>query len=68
MLLCPGHCRQCRRLAEELPGRRLVLLGESMGGLLALLAAARTADVVDRVILVNPASRLGLPASSMVWG
>ncbi|GMH38045.1 hypothetical protein BSKO_05929 [Bryopsis sp. KO-2023] len=37
-------------------GRPLYLLGESFGGLLALVVAAECKDLVDRVVLVNPAT------------
>uniref|UniRef100_A0A7R9Y7X2 Serine aminopeptidase S33 domain-containing protein n=1 Tax=Prasinoderma coloniale TaxID=156133 RepID=A0A7R9Y7X2_9VIRI len=48
--------RHCRGLRASFPGRRIYLAGESMGGLLALLAASRLGDVVSHLILVNPAS------------
>ncbi len=38
------------------PERPIYLLGESMGGILALAAAGECPELVDRVILVNPAS------------
>ncbi|GMH38048.1 hypothetical protein BSKO_05932 [Bryopsis sp. KO-2023] len=37
-------------------GRPVYLLGESFGGLLALVVAAECKDLVDRVVLVNPAT------------
>lgn len=41
---------------REQPNRSVCLLGESMGGLLALLAASEAAGNVDRLYLANPAS------------
>ena len=40
----------------ETKGKRTYLLGESMGGLIALGVAQRRPDLVDDLILVNPAS------------
>ena len=38
------------------PTRPVYLLGESFGGLLATAVAAERPDLVDRLILVNPAT------------
>jgi len=38
------------------PDRPVYVLGESFGGLLALATAAASGDIVDRVVLVNPAT------------
>jgi pimeloyl-ACP methyl ester carboxylesterase len=38
------------------PERPVYLLGESFGGILALAVAANRPDLVDRVVLVNPAT------------
>ena len=38
------------------PDRPVYLLGESFGGLLALAVAAAKTDLVDRLVLVNPAT------------
>ncbi|CAD7704397.1 unnamed protein product [Ostreobium quekettii] len=37
-------------------GRPVYLLGESFGGVLALVVAERCREIVDRVVLVNPAT------------
>ncbi|GMH32734.1 hypothetical protein BSKO_00568 [Bryopsis sp. KO-2023] len=37
-------------------GRPVYLLGESFGGLLAVAVADRCKDIIDRVVLVNPAT------------
>jgi len=44
------------RVAEFPPERPVYLLGESFGGILALAVATARPDLVDRVILVNPAT------------
>ena len=44
-----------RALVRALEFERVVLAGNSMGGLLATLVASREPDVVERLILVNPA-------------
>jgi pimeloyl-ACP methyl ester carboxylesterase len=36
--------------------RPIYLLGESFGGLLALAVASHCRDIVDRIVLVNPAT------------
>lgn len=38
------------------PDRPVYLLGESFGGVLALAVAAAKTDLVDRLVLVNPAT------------
>ena len=38
------------------PERPVYLLGESFGGILAIMLAARRPDLVDRLVLVNPAT------------
>jgi pimeloyl-ACP methyl ester carboxylesterase len=56
----PGHSldEHALWLLERLSTRRTVLGGHSMGGALALLAAARRPELVERLVLVSPA---GLP-------
>ena len=51
----------CRRYLEVIvgqspPERPVYLLGESFGGVLALAVARERPDLVDRVVLVNPAT------------
>ncbi|CAD7699010.1 unnamed protein product, partial [Ostreobium quekettii] len=41
---------------ERANGRPVYLLGESFGGVLALVVAERCRELVDRVVLVNPAT------------
>jgi pimeloyl-ACP methyl ester carboxylesterase len=54
-----------RWLGHELAGRgRGVLGGHSMGGALALLAAADSPELVERLVLVAPA---GLPLQKPIW-
>jgi pimeloyl-ACP methyl ester carboxylesterase len=45
------------------PTRPVYLLGESFGGVLALAAAAAAPGLVDRLVLVNPATSFGAGAS-----
>lgn len=47
------------QVLDDLAGRceRVVLIGHSMGGTISLDLAARRADVVDAVVVVNPAIR-----------
>lgn len=47
------------RLVDELAARtdRIVLIGHSMGGTISLDLAARRAEVVDAVVVINPAIR-----------
>ena len=55
--------RMLGRLEAELAKERTpsVLIGSSLGGTLAILAAARLAAMVDRLILLAPAVRFGDP-------
>ena len=43
-------------VADCPPERPVYLLGESFGGVIALAVAAERPDLVDRVVLVNPAT------------
>ena len=49
-------------LARKYSDAPAVLVGNSMGGLVAMLTAVRHPDVVDRLVLVNPA----LPPPNMI--
>ena len=54
-------CMPCRdyvraEVGQMPPTRPVYLLGESFGGLLAIAVAAELPDLVDRVVLVNPAT------------
>lgn len=40
---------------DQLPGERRVLIGHSMGGFMAMLAAARLGERLDRLVLIEPA-------------
>jgi pimeloyl-ACP methyl ester carboxylesterase len=67
--------RLMRRFVDDVVGVPAVLMGNSMGGLIALVTAADHPDLVSRLVLVNPAlpivsarsfsptalQRLGLP-------
>ena len=51
----------CVDYLEDLAGqvashRPIYLLGESFGGLLAVAVAGRCRDIIDRIVLVNPAT------------
>ena len=45
-----------QKVAESPVERPIYLLGESMGGIFALAVAAGRADLVDRIVVVNPAT------------
>jgi alpha-beta hydrolase superfamily lysophospholipase len=47
-----------RRLRAQFPGQRLVVMGESMGGAIAMCLAARAPGAADDFVLLSPA----------VWG
>ena len=51
-------CREYldKEVAESSIERPIYLLGESFGGVVALAAAAERGDLVDRIVLVNPAT------------
>ena len=51
---CSAYLEQ--KVAESPVERPIYLLGESMGGIFALAVAAGRADLVDRVVVVNPAT------------
>ena len=55
--LCDTVCAHTERFQAEQPGRPIVLFGESMGGMLALLAVQQARRGLFRqLVLVNPAS------------
>lgn len=43
------------QLVREVVGPRCILVGNSMGGLVALLVAGRHSDLVERLVLIDPA-------------
>lgn len=69
-----GYVRFVREVADELGWDRFTLHGNSMGGLIAVLLAARHPERVERLVLVSPAlpprTPLGLlvPARATVDG
>jgi pimeloyl-ACP methyl ester carboxylesterase len=61
--------RMLDRLSRELDGvdeRPVVLIGSSLGGTLAILAAARCADRVDRLVLMAPAVMFARPGHHLL--
>ena len=46
------------RLRQQPAGRRVTLLGESMGGVVALAVTLRCPSLVSRIILVNPGEHI----------
>lgn len=46
-------------VGQSPPERPVYLLGESFGGVLALAVAEARPDLVDRIVLVNPATSFG---------
>ena len=57
-IICKLICRDyLEDEVKEMPVTRpIYLLGESLGGILALAVASQRADLVDRVVVVNPAT------------
>jgi len=51
----PGYARILQRLLAELGLERVVLVGNSMGGLIAAELAASVPALVERLVLVSPA-------------
>jgi len=51
----PSQQRYLDRFISEVVGGRTTLFGHSMGGLVAMLQAARSPASVERLVLVNPA-------------
>jgi pimeloyl-ACP methyl ester carboxylesterase len=61
--------RMLARLGDEmarLEGRRVVLIGSSLGGTLAILAAARFEPQVDRLVLLAPAVMFARPGHHLL--
>ena len=61
LLRLNAHAYACRKYLEEevdveQPERPIYLLGESFGAVLALAVAHAKPDLVDRLVLVNPAT------------
>lgn len=48
------------RFIREVAGQSVLLMGNSMGGLISILQAAEAPDTVDGLVLVNPAAPLNL--------
>jgi pimeloyl-ACP methyl ester carboxylesterase len=48
------------RFIREVAGGRVLLMGNSMGGLISILQAAESPDTVEGLVLVNPAAPLNL--------
>lgn len=48
-----GNSRLLLRFIEEVVGRPAVLAGNSMGGMVCILAAARNPALADRMVLIN---------------
>ncbi len=55
----PGLGRLLERFVDEVAGGPVVLVGNSLGGLLSAQLAARRPDVVESVVLIAPALPLG---------
>ena len=59
------------QLRARYPGQRLILMGESMGGAIALCLTARTPSPADATILLAPAvwgrPEMGLLLASSLW-
>lgn len=58
------YCEELRQLADRLVGGRFVLVGHSMGGLIAALFALRHPDRLDGLVLCNAPLR---GPSSLSW-
>lgn len=52
--MCRGYLE--KEVEASPVSRPIYLLGESFGGVLALAVAAERPDLVDRLVLVNPAT------------
>jgi alpha-beta hydrolase superfamily lysophospholipase len=59
------------QLRARFPGQRLVLMGESMGGAVALCLAARAPATADAYVLLAPAvwgrAQMALPVRGALW-
>lgn len=56
-----NHALDCARILDTLGGRPAVVVGESMGGYVAVLLAAARPDLVSRLVLVDGGIPLPLP-------
>ena len=59
------------RLKQQEPSRRLIVMGESMGGAVAMCLAARSPGAADFWVMLSPAvwgrSQMDLPVRSALW-
>ncbi len=59
------------RLRADNPGQRLILMGESMGGAVAMCLAARAPATADAYVLLSPAvwgrAQMALPVRGALW-
>lgn len=56
-----AHAADCARVLEDLAGRPAVVVGESMGGFVAVVLAAARPDLVAGLVLVDGGIPLPLP-------
>lgn len=59
----PANVRVLERFVRRVADGPVVLVGNSMGGMISILLAVRAPDLVDGLVLLDPALPLPLPAS-----